>query len=118
MSVAHHVAWQLENGKIPLGMKVLHHCDNPQCVRPSHLFLGTQMDNYKDMKNKGRERRAQGSEHYNAKLTEQDVAAIRKSYIRGKGRNRRGNSQQLANRFGITQAGIYDVLNRTWRHVK
>lgn len=52
--LAHRLAWQLANGPIPDGMRVLHHCDNPACVRPDHLFLGTQLDNIADMKAKGR----------------------------------------------------------------
>lgn len=51
---AHRVAWRLFRGPIPAGKKVLHRCDNTYCVRPSHLFLGTQLDNVRDMIRKGR----------------------------------------------------------------
>lgn len=51
---AHRMAWRREYGEIPAGMHVLHRCDNPPCVRPSHLFLGTQADNNKDRDAKGR----------------------------------------------------------------
>ena len=51
---AHRVAWILERGEIPVGLWVLHHCDNPSCVRPDHLFLGTPKDNTADMYAKGR----------------------------------------------------------------
>ena len=51
---AHRVAWILKYGKIPKGLCVLHRCDNPACVRPDHLFLGTQMDNMQDRKKKGK----------------------------------------------------------------
>lgn len=51
---AHRAAWLFEHGEIPQGMRVLHKCDNPPCVRPDHLFLGTQTDNMRDCAAKGR----------------------------------------------------------------
>lgn len=53
---AHRVSWMIANGDIPDGLFVLHRCDNPPCVKPSHLFLGTQADNMEDMRAKGRDR--------------------------------------------------------------
>lgn len=51
---AHRFSWALANGPIPVGMSVLHRCDNPPCVRPEHLFIGTQKDNMADASAKGR----------------------------------------------------------------
>ena len=73
---AHRVAWQLYKGAIPEGMCVLHKCDNKKCVRPSHLFLGSQLDNIEDMRTKGRA----GCKGYRrGRLTWQQVCEIRKS---------------------------------------
>lgn len=55
---AHRVAWRLVRGEIPAGLRVLHHCDNPPCVRPSHLYVGTAADNTRDMLSRGRARHA------------------------------------------------------------
>lgn len=59
----HRFSWELSNGLIPDGLSVLHHCDNRRCVRPDHLFLGTALDNVRDMHAKGRDRhsRARGA---------------------------------------------------------
>jgi hypothetical protein len=67
---ASRISWRIHNGAIPAGLHVCHHCDNPRCVRPDHLFLGTRSDNMQDMLAKGRngaithpEKLARGSRH-------------------------------------------------------
>jgi DNA-binding CsgD family transcriptional regulator len=72
---AHRISWELHYGPIPGGLCVLHHCDNPPCVRPDHLFLGTNHDNVIDSMIKGR--RAQGEHNGNGKLTTKQVEEIR-----------------------------------------
>lgn len=81
---AHRVAWTLANGPVPNDRpNVLHRCDNPPCVRPEHLFVGTLSDNSQDCAAKGRLRLQQsdahhfGTENHRGKLTDEDVAAIR-----------------------------------------
>lgn len=120
---AHRVSWMLCNGAIPEGMFICHRCDNPPCVNPAHLFLGTQADNLRDMREKGRSRGRQNggpirhsqghSRHRGNKLTEVQVREIR--HLWGEG----GITQQeLANRFGVDASNIRQILTRkTWRHV-
>ena len=107
---AHRAAWFLTNGPIPRSMHVLHHCDNPRCVRPSHLFLGTQVDNNKDAAKKGRT--PHGSRHCMAKISEQDVMAIRKQLSMGVPQKR------LAKKYGLVQASISFIKSRrNWARV-
>ena len=77
MTAAHRQAWKWCNAReIPNGLCVLHTCDNPPCVNPLHLFLGSQRDNVKDMDRKGRANRIYGEKHSRAKLTAVQVAEI------------------------------------------
>lgn len=73
---AHRLAYELVRGEIPDSMVVMHVCDNPACCNPAHLKLGTQADNMHDMIEKGRGRKAKGSEHGMATLSEGDVVEI------------------------------------------
>lgn len=74
---AHRFSWELHNGPVPDGLWVLHQCDNPPCVNPEHLFLGTCLDNHRDMIAKGRKVSAIGEANPKTNLTEQDVLNIR-----------------------------------------
>lgn len=76
---AHRVSWELHFGPIEGGMHVLHKCDNPSCVNPDHLFLGTNADNAADCKAKGRHARPAGESNPRARLTAQQVRDIRAS---------------------------------------
>lgn len=109
--LAHRLAYQIFRGPIPDDMRVLHKCDNPACVNPYHLFLGTQLDNVTDMIKKGRGRK--GEKHGNAKLTNANVIFARRRYSAG------GISQQkLAEILGVSQATLWRAIRgRTWKHV-
>lgn len=73
---AHRASWTIHNGKIPSGKHVLHKCDNRKCVRPSHLFIGTQVDNVADMDSKGRRASFVGTQNPRCKLTREQVIEI------------------------------------------
>lgn len=73
----HRYSWELHNGPIPTGILVLHHCDIPACVNPSHLFLGTHQDNVKDRVSKDRTAHTCGTKNGNSKLTYEDICLIR-----------------------------------------
>jgi DNA-binding XRE family transcriptional regulator len=102
---AHRYIWEQEHGPIPSGLSVLHRCDNPRCVRPDHLFLGTPLDNAQDMARKGRARgNRSGEENNNARLRDVDVQAIRERWRAT--RKRWGLQTTLAKEFGVSQMTI------------
>jgi DNA-binding CsgD family transcriptional regulator len=107
----HRVSYELFVGPIPDGLQVLHRCDNPPCLRPDHLFLGTQAENIADMIAKGRG--IIGKQNGHAKLTESSVRSIRELYAGG------GNTQkELAREFGVHPRTISQILQRKkWRHI-
>jgi hypothetical protein len=104
-------------GWVPAGgLKVCHHCDNPPCCNPAHLFLGTQADNLADMRKKGRQRGPRGDRSATAKLTPAQVADIRATYAR---RGRPGRKQaddpspslaEYARLYGVTKGTIYRIV--------
>jgi HNH endonuclease len=114
-TTAHRIAWQLEHGTDPGAMHVLHKCDNKLCVRPAHLFIGTQAENIADMMAKGRYVSApkpRGSAQWQAKLTEDDVLDIRSVHAFG------GSCADIASAYGMTPQNVRAVVSRkTWRHV-
>lgn len=116
---AHRVAWLLTRGEIPAGSLVCHHCDNPPCVNPAHLFLGTIQDNTADKVAKGRQAKGRayvflrGEDHARAKLTDEIVLEARRRYAAGGVTYR-----ELASEFGVQAAAMGNAIaGRKWRHL-
>jgi hypothetical protein len=118
--LVHRLMWTVEFGPIPKGLCVCHRCDNLVCCRPSHLFLGTNAQNSADMVVKGRQasgdrnasrlypdRRPRGERHGRAKLSDADVAAIRREYATGETSLRR-----LGRDYGVTYNRIHQIVHR------
>jgi hypothetical protein len=123
----HRVSWEIHNGPIPGGLHVLHRCDNPSCVNPAHLFLGTHNDNMADMYAKQRRQAARGERNGSrtkpercprgerqglAVLTAESVLKIRDQYNHG------ASLAELGRTYGVDRSTISAVVTReTWKHV-
>lgn len=107
---AHRIAYLLTRGPIPPGMFVCHACDNPACVNPAHLWLGTNSDNMADMARKRRARHGQA--HRATKLTEEQVRELLVLAQTGSYRHR-----DLARQFGVARSTVTKLINgTTWIH--
>lgn len=105
---AHRFSWELANGPITDNSYVLHKCDNPKCVNPSHLYLGTHADNTRDMMD--RKRYSRGERHHQSKLNQAMVADIREKA--GKGQS----FVSLAKEYGISRTTIANAVKRiSWK---
>lgn len=107
---ASRASWMLNIGEIPPGLVVCHSCDNPKCVNPNHLWLGTIKDNQMDAAQKMR--LPFGDAHHKSKLTSEKVKAIRERFASGE------RAISLASEYGVREESIHNaVARRTWRHV-
>lgn len=123
----HRLMWEVVNGAIPDGMVICHKCDNPSCVNPDHLFIGTQADNIADCIAKGRSSKymhkgvgagepkppyAIGEHKPNAKLTENDVREIKRLWSNGL------KMPIIAKQFGVNRSAVRQIIKGiTWKHV-
>lgn len=121
--LATRLSWVLANRKdIPEGLMICHHCDNPQCINPSHLYAGTAKDNFNDAINRGRidpnafanGPKAKGEGSGKSKLTEAQAREIKTRYAAGG-----VLMKDLAAEFGVNKSTVTGVLNgRVWKHVQ
>lgn len=103
--VAHRVAYILATGPIPSGMLLCHSCDNPPCVNPAHLFIGTAKDNHDDMRAKRRENYLIGERHQHALLTNDQVKSLRQRY-----QSRESSLDELVAEYGLRRRTIQQIL--------
>ncbi len=112
---AHRHYYEMAYGPIPEGMDVCHQCDNPSCVNPAHLFLGTAKDNALDMVSKGRARNRifQGEDNGHSRFTESQIREMRALYASGV------YQREIAEQFGTSQSAVGEIVRcETWKHIK
>lgn len=119
--MAHRYSWIMQNGSIPDGMIICHKCDNPKCVNPDHLFLGTHKDNTQDAIAKKRHvaafdippqrKYANGSRQWKSKLEEKDIPIIFEL-------SKSLDALQISEKLLVSRSTIYGILKKkTWKHV-
>lgn len=115
MKVAHRVAYELSVGPIPGGLDVLHHCDNPPCCNPVHLFIGTHADNDRDRDVKGRGVAPPyhfGEQHPSAKLNNSIVGQIHLRIVNGE------TQSAIARSYGVCHTTIGRIIRgKSWKHL-
>ncbi len=108
---AHRYSYKLYIGEIPKGLCVCHHCDNPSCVNPRHLFIGTHKDNMQDCISKGRGGRLSGEKHPRSILTWDEVDEIRRLYLSGE-----CTQTEISKLFATDKQNIWHIVHyRSWK---
>ena len=109
---AHRLVYELLRGPVPDHLDILHSCDNPQCVNPAHLRIGTHRENMIEKCEKGRSNTPRGEAAGQAKLTEADVIAIRLASAAGE------SQRSIGGRYGVSNVAVCFIVRRkTWAHV-
>lgn len=118
--LVHRLSWEIHNGSIPDGQVICHHCDNPPCVNPAHLFIGTRKDNNADRHAKGRSRGGRtgnradhrGTRNPNVRLSEDQVRAIialLKVEV---------SHEKIASLFPVSPTTVFNIAHRkSWAHL-
>ena len=105
---AHRMVYEILNSPIPVGLHLLHRCDNPYCVNPDHMFVGTNAENMADRDAKGRQ--ASGARNGNARLTEDKARQILLAP---------GTITEIARQFGISRTNVRDIkTRRIWKNLE
>lgn len=110
----HRLSYLIFHGEIPYGMEVCHRCDNPACINPDHLFVGTRQDNIDDRERKGRNIVKTGEQHPRSKLSKKSVKNARweRAY-------HKTSFQKLADKYGVSKKTIQNAINGiTWKCVQ
>jgi len=105
---AHRLSYEAYHGGIPRGMVVRHTCDNPSCINPDHLCIGTQQDNVIDRETRGR-RDVKGEQVGTSKLTEKEVLEIRASDL---------SLKKLSDKYKVDKSNIWSIRSgKSWKHL-
>ena len=111
--LAHRYAWELENGPIPEGKCVLHHCDTPSCVNSKHMYIGDKRDNAQDREKRNRSNHPTALKHHKTKLMPSQVHEIRDLFDTGK-----YSFYKLGKIYGIDGKSVANIIDRrVWTSV-